>query len=149
MIEIRFVDGTGPVSQFIKFWTWGDWSHVDIKTTRGWLGARANGGVAIRPWNYTSYIKQEIRTISLPDPQEQQIMDWFRTQINKPYDFLAIAGMPLRKDWRDDKRWFCSELVMAGFEQAGINLLNTDKLNRITPRDLYLSPLLTPQQPIL
>jgi hypothetical protein len=32
MIKIRFVDGTGFVSDFIKFWTWGDWSHVDISS---------------------------------------------------------------------------------------------------------------------
>lgn len=144
MIELRFVDGTGPVSQFIEFWTWGDWSHVDIKTTRGWLGARSNGGVQIRPWNYCSYNNEEIRQITLPEEKELQIMEWFRQQIGKPYDYLAVAGMPFRKDWRDDTRWFCSELAIAGFEQAGINLLNIERLNRVTPRDLYLSPLLLP-----
>jgi len=140
MIEINFVDGTGPVSNFIEFWTWGDWSHVDIKTTRGWLGARANGGVQIRPWNYCTFKKQETRTITLPEEQEQHIMNWFTSQIGKPYDYMAVAGMPFRKDWRDDSRWFCSELVIAGFQQAGIYLLNTDHMNRVTPRDLYLSP---------
>jgi len=55
MIQVRFVDGKGFVSQFIKFWTWGEWSHVDIKTPRGWLGARADGGVQIRKWDYTTW----------------------------------------------------------------------------------------------
>jgi uncharacterized protein YycO len=142
MIELRFVNGYGPISKFIEFWTWGDWSHVDIKTSRGWLGARASGGVQIRPWNYTTFASEESRYISLPEQQEQQIMNWYMAQIGKPYDFLAIAGMPLRRDWRSDKRWFCSELAIAGFEQAGISLLNVSHLNRVTPRDLYLSPLL-------
>jgi uncharacterized protein YycO len=142
MIEIRFVDGTGPVSEFIKFWTWGDWSHVDVKTLEGWLGARANGGVQIRPWNYTPVIKEEIRYIELPLELEQSLMAWFYNQIGKPYDFMAIAGMPFRSDWNNDKRWFCSELIAAGFEYINTPLLNAQQLNRVTPRDLYLSPLL-------
>jgi uncharacterized protein YycO len=90
---------------------------------------------------------------TLPSPQKKldpshyhQIMNWYLQQIGKPYDFLAVAAMPFRRDWRDDKRWFCSELAIAGFEQAGIDLLNITHLNRVTPRDLYLSPLLLPTQ---
>jgi uncharacterized protein YycO len=142
MIEIRFVDGDGPISKFIEFWTWGDWSHVDIKTSDGWLGARANGGVKIRPWDYCSYEKQEIRSITLSPNIEHNIMNWYYQQIGKPYDFMAIAGMPFRTDWRNDSSWFCSELAIAGFNQFGIELLNVNYLNRVTPRDLYLSPLL-------
>lgn len=145
MIKIRFVDGTGLVSDFIKFWTWGDWSHVDIWTPNGWLGARASGGVQIRPWNYTTVNKEEIRVITLDADTEAQLMQWFQSQIGKPYDFLAIAGMPFRQDWRDGNKWFCSELVTAGFEQFGVPLLDADHLNRVTPRDLYLSPLLKAQ----
>lgn len=145
MIKVRFVDGPGFVSGFIKFWTWGDWSHVDIWTPDGWLGARAKGGVQIRDWNYTSVIKEEIRVITLDDVTEANIMQWLQSQIGKPYDFLAVAGMPFRQDWRNDNRWFCSELIAAAFQQAGVELLDTDQLNRVTPRDLYLSPLLKAQ----
>jgi uncharacterized protein YycO len=145
MIKIRFVDGPGIVSDFIKFWTWSEWSHVDVWTPNGWLGARSNGGVQIRPWDYTKVDKEEIRAITLDDATETNIMNWFHAQIGKPYDFLAIAGMPFRQDWRSDKRWFCSELVAAGFQQAGVELLDVDHLNRVTPRDLYLSPLLKAQ----
>jgi uncharacterized protein YycO len=144
MIELNFVNGTGLVSDFIEFWTWGDWSHVDIKTPTGWLGARSNGGVQIRPWNYCQVKSQETRTITLPPEQELIIMNWFTSQIGKPYDYLAIAGMPFRKDWRNEDRWFCSELIAAGFQQTNTPLLNTNHLNRVTPRDLYLSPLLLP-----
>lgn len=142
MIELRFVNGTGLVSKFIEFWTWGEWSHVDIKTPYGWLGARANGGVKIRPWNYCDYDSQEIRVIRLDAVTEHNIMKWFYSQIGKPYDFMAVAGMPFRRDWTDDKRWFCSEMVIAGFTYQGVDLLNIKHLNRVTPRDLYLSPLL-------
>lgn len=145
MIKVRFVDGPGFVSDFIKFWTWSEWSHVDVWTPDGWLGARSNGGVQIRPWDYTKVDKEEIRVITLDDATEANIMNWLHAQIGKPYDYLAIAGMPFRQDWQNDSRWFCSELVAAAFAQAGVPLLDADHYNRITPRDLYLSPLLKTQ----
>lgn len=145
MIKVRFVDGSGFVSNFIKFWTWSDWSHVDVWTPNGWLGARSDGGVQVRDWDYTKFEKEEIRAITLDIKTEANIMNWLHNQIGKPYDYLAVAGMPFRKDWRSDERWFCSELVAAAFAQAGAELLDADQFNRVTPRDLYLSPLLKAQ----
>lgn len=145
MIKIRFVDGPGFVSGCIKFWTWGEWSHVDVWTPTGWLGARSDGGVQIRPWDYTTVIKEEIRVITLDDVTEANLMQWFNSQIGKPYDYMAIVGMPFRQDWRSENKWFCSELVAAGFAQFGVQLLDVDHVNRVSPRDLYLSPLLKDQ----
>lgn len=145
MIKVRFVDGSGFVSDFIKFWTWSDWSHVDIWTPDGWLGARSNGGVQIRPFDYTTFVKEEIRVITLDDETEAKIMQYLRDQIGKPYDYMAVAGMPFRQDWQSDNRWFCSELIAAAFAQAGIPLLDATDYYRVTPRDIYLSPLLKAQ----
>lgn len=145
MIKVRFVDGKGFESGFIEFWTWSDWSHVDVWTPDGWLGARSDGGVQIRAWNYCDFKKEEIRVIELDAPTEAKIMTWLDDQRGKKYDYLALLGMPIRDDLDDRNRWFCSELIAAAFKQAGVPLLNADHLNRITPRDLYLSPLLKSQ----
>lgn len=144
MIEFRFVDGGDFVSDFIKFWTWGDWSHVDIKTPTGWLGARSDGGVQIRPWDYTTFVCEEIRGIELDPALEAQIMEWYYSQIGKPYDYTAIIGMPFRRDWNNSSRWFCSEYAIGGCKRFGVDLLKADHLDRVTPRDMYLSPLLKP-----
>lgn len=143
MIKVRFVDGPGFVSGFIKFWTWSDWSHVEIWTPTGWLGARSSGGVQIRPWDYTTVVKEDIRTITLDPDTEVKLMNWFNAQIGKSYDYTALIGMPFRRDWHEDDKWFCSELVAAGFEAVGVPLLDAAELDRVTPRDVYLSPLLS------
>jgi len=58
----------------------------------------------------------------------------------KSYDFSAIGGIALDRNWRDSHRWFCSELIAAAFEAVGSPLLNPSaNVWRITPRDLLLS----------
>lgn len=149
MIKLRFIEGTGPISRAIEFWTWSSWSHVDVMTPDGWLGARLIGGVQVRPWDYvTSYGKAEIWGISLDAETEARIMTYLYAQVGKPYDFGAIAGMLVRRDWKNDSKWFCSELVIASFAACGVYLLNTSMMNRISPRDLYMTPMLTLQHSV-
>lgn len=77
--------------------------------------------------------------------------EWALTQVGKGYDYSAIAGIALDRNWRDLSRWFCSELVAMAFEQVGSPILSTRpsaSVWRITPRDLLLSRALiylTPQ----
>lgn len=61
-------------------------------------------------------------------------------QIGKKYDFLGIMSFVLNRDWRDDQRWFCSELITSGLEKCGYfeyRLANTE--NKITPIGLLLA----------
>ena len=77
MIKLRFIEGTGPISRAIEFWTWSSWSHVDVMTPNGWLGARFIGGVQVRPWDYTTtYAKAEVRGIELDPKTEAGIMTY-------------------------------------------------------------------------
>jgi hypothetical protein len=43
-----------------------------------------------------------------------------------------------------DTAWFCSELAYVAYKQAGIRLQRRVKQDFISPRDLYISPLLKP-----
>ncbi|HYT41353.1 MAG TPA: hypothetical protein VEP90_03310, partial [Methylomirabilota bacterium] len=41
-------------------------------------------------------------------------------QIGKPYDYkAAFGGFIFNSEWRNPNKWFCSELVAAGLEEAG------------------------------
>lgn len=128
----------------IRTGTWSEWSHVDVCLPEGLLGAHCDSGVAIRPFDYepkARYIYYEIR--NLTDDQERLIRQFLIDQIHKRYDYGAILGDILRRDWRSDGKWFCSELVAAAFEKGGAPLLNPSiAVDRISPRDLTLSPYL-------
>lgn len=58
------------------------------------------------------------------------------SQLGKPYDLSAIAGLALHRDWQEQDSWFCSELVAWCLEQGG-NKLFKDPY-RVTPQMLLM-----------
>lgn len=84
----------------------------------------------------------------LPDAPPSQVRNavaYATQQIGKPYDWKAIVGWAMRRDWHKPGAWFCSELVEAAMYDAGCELLNLDNhVDRITPHDLLLSTRLQP-----
>ena len=53
-------------------------------------------------------------------------------------DVTAIVGLGLHRDWQEDDRWFCSELVAWAFEKAGEPLFRAEVLRRVTPQHLWM-----------
>lgn len=58
--------------------------------------------------------------IALPYPQRAE--EWARSQIGKPYDVFALAGMALWGDWQEDDRWYCSEYMAGAIQEGGIDV---------------------------
>lgn len=151
-IFIQLSTEAGFQSQFIRVFTWSDFSHVDfILPQVGFLGSRVNpdgakaGGVQIRPLDYAKFTKTLQLWIDLDTTTHSRVMDYAMSQIGKPYDKTGILNFGLHRNWKEDDSWFCSEFVAACFERGGWPLL--DRLvpvSRITPRDIELSPYWTP-----
>lgn len=147
MITLRFSTVPASATGFlIRRFTWSDWSHVDVCFDGGLLGAQMDG-VKIRDLNYEPKAKTLfLSTGILTEDQEKLFRQFLLDQLGKPYDFGAIAGFAIHRDWRDRSKWFCSELTAAAFEAAGAPLLRADNVDRISPRDLTLSPYLRQDQ---
>ena len=142
-ITIRFVTEQDPISKAIRDVTWAPFSHVEFVLDDGsTLGAHASGGVKIRPIDYAVFSNEERYRVAVTDEQKAVIVAYALAQVGKPYDFGDILGILVHRDWRKDDRWICSELVAACFEKAMPLLHAADHVNRISPRDVYLSPYL-------
>lgn len=138
MIILQFSKSRNPFSWLIRKFTWSDWSHVDVVLPSGKLLGATSGGVGLRE---PEDVKQSIRfKIDAPITALEKIA----SQIGKPYDWRGVFGLWLKRDWQENDSWFCSELVAWAFKEAGKPLLRTEHLERITPRDLLLSPYLEP-----
>lgn len=144
MITLRFVTTRGnPVSEGIRAFEYGYWAtHVEALMPEGTLlGAHADGGVMARPHDYDKGEFTEERYVPLPASPEQAdaFHAFLRAQVGKPYDFVAIAGIALGRDWQSDDKWFCSELIAAALCHCGIfpPRLATE-FNHVTPRDVLL-----------
>lgn len=139
-IRLRFVQGLGPVSSLISWFSDGHLSHVDALMPDGkLLGARSDvvgggDGVLERPNPYEKVAK--IVTYDIPATliEESAFYAFLRAQLGKAYDHMAIFSFAIARNWRDDDEWYCSELQAAALEDAGI-LTKTLFLsvNKITP----------------
>jgi uncharacterized protein YycO len=140
MVSIRFSRGSGLAGAIVRYATWSDFAHVGFKLDEGSvLDATPEAGVTMRI--AADDATTQYWRIAAEDPVViDQAVLWAKGQIGKPYDWTAIYGMALRRDWHKDTAWFCSELVTAAFDAAGWPLItDSGKCNRITPRDLTLA----------
>jgi uncharacterized protein YycO len=64
---------------------------------------------------------------------------FLRNKIGEKYDWTAYLGFILNsKNYQRSGRWFCSELVYAALQYAGVFLYqNLDAWN-VMPRDFYI-----------
>lgn len=144
VIRLRFVTEDDLVSALIREKTFSPYSHVEFLLDDGTtLGARHEDGVQIRPFNYAHFSRTEILSAAVTDDEKRAILAFAHAQVGKPYDTGAILGLCADRDWRDPTKWFCSELCTAAFQQAHPVLRIADNIDRITPRDLLLSPELS------
>lgn len=144
-MRLLLTSGMGASGALIRFYCWSWAAHAALLLDDGSvLDATPSRGVAIHPPD--TYAHQEVFEIAAPDVVVDLAEIWAKAQAvaGKRYDWTAIYGMAARRDWHDPGAWFCSELVAAAFEAAAFPLLRADHLNRVTPRDLLLSPYLRP-----
>jgi hypothetical protein len=108
-IKLRFVTCGDLVSALIRDKTFCAYSHVEFVLNDGTtLGAHAEGGVAIRPANYDNFTKIAVFNVPVAtDEVKASILAFAMAQVGKPYDFGAIAGLVLNRDWRNtSKSWW-------------------------------------------
>ncbi len=132
-----------PESALIRWASNGEYSHVDIVLPEGTLlGARANGGVKIRNFNYAKFTAKSVVQVYVPD--YDAAMNFAMSQIGKPYNYGAIADMIFGRDRGYDSEnqpsWFCDELLYATVSAGGRWLLNEPNPLVLTPQEVYLSP---------
>ena len=151
-VFLQFITSDSFVSRAIRAVTWSQFSHVDLVVPSAiyypsngampdmLLGAQADG-VKLRPRNYCKMTKCALVYANVTIEQSRTIYDFAMAQIGKPYDYTALMGNLLHRDWQEDDSWFCSELVAAAFAHAGVPLLRGNH-SRITPGMLLQSPLL-------
>jgi uncharacterized protein YycO len=140
-IRIQLVtEQWNPISMAIRAAT-NHWaSHAEYIDTeaRTTLGARFRGGVKIRPCSIDRYSRiEQFHAYGIDEAYR-----WALTQVGKPYDTGAIAGMVVNRDWHDEGKWFCSEFLAVGQEKAGYPLLSTrpsNAFNFIAPSHLLMS----------
>lgn len=136
-VRLVFTRSHHPGSVLLRAFLWSQWSHCAIVDGGQIIEAAANGGVRVRPLIELTRASSRHVFVAMPCVDPGAVIAAARTQVGKPYDWLGVAGIGLRRRWQDADRWFCSELIAWAFEQGGAPLFRGQPW-RITPRDLYL-----------
>lgn len=146
MIRLLFTRQPTIWSHAIRHAQRSPYSHVTLLLPDGGYDARFWRGVARYPLSTIwAWLESECSgyTVGIvQDADHERAHRFCRSQVGKPYDWKAVLGIGLHRDWRDDAAWFCSELVAAALEYAGIEPVAKDA-SRVTPDDLLRSPVLT------
>ena len=141
MSWLVLVHSGGVVPRLIQASTWSHWNHAAFELEDGrQLAADSSRGVQI----YDPDPGSEIARFSVKGLDLGAAVKIASSQVGKPYDWSGVIGIGLHRDWTEPDSWFCSELVAWACQQAGTDLLRFDRLNRVTPGLVGLSPLLQP-----
>lgn len=142
VVQLLFTTTRWPASWLIRAGTWSAWSHVAL--VDGDQVIESVMGHGVRRVSLYSAIRRASRhaLVNLPTRNPALIVAAAAAQIGKPYDYTAILGLGLHRDWQEDDAWFCSELVAWAFQQAGEPLFRAECLRRVTPQHLYMLPAL-------
>jgi len=145
-MRIALTRGNHIVSRLIRRFTRGQYSHAAMILKDDSVIESVSKGVCKFPKlqlgkNETA----NIYWVETTKEQEKIIEEFLHKQVGKKFDNWMIFGFILftgKERRKSRKRWFCSELVFAAFEKAGINLLERTEPWLISPTMLSYSPKL-------
>ena len=145
---IALYRGTSGLSKAIRFINWSDYSHaayIDVDTTEvfeAWKGGVRK--VANLSDQHDPGTEVDLFVVEATPEQNQAVKKFLVSQVGKGYDYAAIMGFLIRRDEapEDQTKWFCSELVFAAYQSAGIDLLARIPRWKVYPGMLAYSPLL-------
>ena len=148
--DLFFTTSSNVISWAIRQRTWGRFSHVQIIVSDDRDGmldviSADPNGVYCRAVQEEEWKNYSILTYpEMTGEERTNVVRFCFQQIGKPYDYVGLASFLLYKGMQKEGAWFCSELAYVAYKQAGIRLQRRVKQDFISPRDLYISPLLKP-----
>lgn len=137
-VAVLFSTTNSPFSWLIRMITWSRWSHVSIVDGDTIIQAHALHGVVRSSLAEAIDTAKRVQLVRLPASNPAAVIAAAASQIGKPYDWTALFGFLVRRDWQADDSWFCSELVAWAFDKGGSPLFRLDALHRVTPEHIAM-----------
>lgn len=135
-MKILVASNRCPGSLMIKFFTMSKWCHAAVLIGDNVIDTRLGTGVAKQSLSEFRAHYPVIEMLDVPLPNEFDAIHFLEKQIGKPYDWTALFGMVMQRNWQEDDSWFCSELVEAALAAGGRKRFR-DAVSRITPQQTW------------
>ncbi len=121
----------------IRAVTWSQWSHVGV--------ILADNSVVEAVWPRVRRVPLEtvlaqhtkFAIIDIPCDEEKATASALAL-IGKKYDWRALFGFLIHRDWQSMSQWFCSEAATKVLMDGGTQLFRAEDVHRITPQHLWM-----------
>lgn len=113
-MKVAFYKASGDwTDKLIRFWTGGNYSHVEIVIGELWYTSSwYDGGVVRRKIDYKV---ENWDFLEVPDDLADNVIELFCTTKSQKYDLLGILFNEIFPFKVEDKnKWYCSEWVAKG-----------------------------------
>ena len=141
-VQLLFSTTRSPMSWAIRACTWSPWSHVGLVDGDHVIESMPRHGVRRIPLQQALGNASRYAFARFAARGPAKIAAAATSQLSKPYDYEAIVGMGLHRDWQRQDAWFCSELLAWAFQEAGEPLFRPELTRRVTPQHFWmLAPL--------
>lgn len=137
-VRLLFSNNAGLFSRLVRLATWSRWSHVAIIDGDTVIEATARRGVHRTPLATALAAAKESVVVHIAADDPAAVIAAAANELGTRYDYTAVIGLGLRRNWQDDDAWFCSELVAHCFDEAGSPLFRPDSVRRVTPQHLWM-----------
>lgn len=147
--------GTSWVSKCIRFFNWSKYSHVSWTFSeaengylqpdrREWESWTSNGVVSVEAIgrNHTNGTRVDLFDLERPLTMEESaaLRAFLDSQVGKGYDWRGAFHFLTRSGSNNTERWFCSEYVFSGLQEAGREILENIPAYQVYPGMLSYSP---------
>jgi uncharacterized protein YycO len=137
MIKIIYGTDRTISSLIVRVGTMSRFSHcgiiVDLNNI---VHAMPRQGVIVQPVREFENRFTDLVEVEVDIPRPDLAKEFALQQIGKKYDYTAILKLVLQRRWRENDRWFCSELVEAALRAGGRQRFR-DEVYRITPQQSW------------
>ena len=147
---IALYKGRSLISRIIRCCNWSEYSHAAwVDTVNNYVieawGGRVRKAASLHT-HHTPGTTVDVFSVVVTEQQREAIAQFMLLQVGKRYDYRGIVHFITRRaeSAAGQDRWFCSELVLAAYRAAGIDLLARIPAYKVYPGMLAYSPLLDP-----
>jgi cell wall-associated NlpC family hydrolase len=123
----------------IRLFTWSQWSHVALMDGDNHV-VEANAFHGVRRITLANFLASSTshEIVEFSNADSDKVIRSAFTQIGKGYDWLAIFGLFFKRNWGQNSRWICSELIAWAFLDAGFPIFRSTRVHRITQEHLWM-----------
>ena len=132
-------NNSSPISRLIRFFTWGEYSHVALVNPETGLALESNHSTGVQLTTLSQFFLRSIPEIRrIPHSSPAEVWSAATSQIGKEYDMAFLWGWILRRNWQDPEKWSCSELIAWAAKEGGKGIISDDRISRVVPEHLYM-----------